>query len=59
MTHVAQEQDSILDRVDGSVGLIGGRNGDTTTVIELFPLVLVRQRKDVSGFKASEVVKMG
>ena len=49
--HHAREHDPILDRVDGSVGLIGGGNGDQTTEVTVIPLPLVCQRKYMSRFE--------
>jgi len=49
--HFAFEQYPVLDGVYGSMRKISRRNGDPTTVVRIFPLLLIVQRKYMSGFK--------
>jgi len=58
IVYSASEQYPILYRVDGSVRLTGGRNSDPMTVFMIIPVLLVCQRKYMSGFEGVPAAKV-
>jgi len=55
--HRVGEYNPILDRVDRSVGLTVGRNGDQMAEAETIPVPLVCQGKDMGGLQANPPAK--
>jgi len=58
IVHLAGKKNTILDRVDSSMGFVCGRNSDKATIVFAIPFALVGERKDVRCFKITPLADM-
>ena len=58
IVHLSGEKNTILDRVNSSMGWVCRWNSDKTTIITVIPRLLVGQGKYMSGFEVRPPAKV-